>query len=326
MCGCQADDEGDRMFMRMIGSAVSVGALALALGGVANAQVWDEDVDGDLSDDPDAPTPLVFAPGANTIVGSMQSPDDTRDFITFTVMPGQQLTGLLLQRYIDLDTGGDGDRGFHAINEGPTSFIPGPDTADLFLGGAHLDPAPPGTDLLPVLGMAPQAGTGFEPPLGPGTYSYVVQQTGPELTGYTLDFVIEADGDAIGGEVRDTFALTGICRNLTSGQTTVIPGLGGGPDWDCTGAGFMADFGDTMFQAVVGVSSCGADPCDVGGSVTGMMAFVAICRNLTTGQIVQVPVVLNGWSCSNGGFVTANGDQTLQVVVGIAGTMAPEIR
>ena len=159
----------------------------------AGDTLWDEGADGDLSGDPAAPTVLVFESGSNVVTGSMVAPDDTRDYLSFTLPPGSRLTALLLTRYEDLDIGGPGNRGFHAINAGATSFIPGASTASSFLGGAHLDPEPAGTDLLPVLGAAAQAGTGFEPPLGEGTYSYVVQQTGSELTGYTLDFVVETD-------------------------------------------------------------------------------------------------------------------------------------
>jgi hypothetical protein len=160
------------------------------------ATTHDETVDGDLSGDPAAPTPVEMLVGTNVVSGSMAAPDDTRDFLTFTLPEGQQLEALRLLSYEDLDIGGPGNRGFHAINAGATSFIPDASTADSFLGGAHLDALPTGTDLLPILAAADQAGTGFTPPLGAGTYSYVIQQTGPELTGYSVEFVISEEGAA----------------------------------------------------------------------------------------------------------------------------------
>ncbi|MEO0973795.1 MAG: hypothetical protein AAFX85_11930, partial [Pseudomonadota bacterium] len=86
----------------------------------ASAQVvaWDEAVDGDLSTDPDMPTAIAFEVGTNTVAGRVQASDDTRDFITFTIPEGQQLTAILLQQYEDVPSGGPGDRGFVAINEG----------------------------------------------------------------------------------------------------------------------------------------------------------------------------------------------------------------
>ncbi|MDJ0850852.1 MAG: PEP-CTERM sorting domain-containing protein [Myxococcota bacterium] len=166
-------------------------ALAATLAAPASAvTVWNESIDGDLSSDPDAPTPVSFGVGTNTIIGSVETPSDTRDYITFTIADGQQLTELLLQRYEDLDVGGPGNRGYLAINEGSTSSIPGGGTANDFLAGDHLDPAPAGTDLFDGLVNTPTNGTGLTVPVGPGTYSFVVQQTGPQLTGYTFDFVL----------------------------------------------------------------------------------------------------------------------------------------
>ncbi|MEO0423652.1 MAG: VPLPA-CTERM sorting domain-containing protein [Pseudomonadota bacterium] len=170
-----------------------IGALTLLPFSAFSTTVWDESVSGDLSSDPDAPTPLSFSVGSNIITGSVSAGEgDTRDFITFTIADGQVLTALLQLEYVDGDTGGPGNRGFHAINEGETSFIPGGDTSDLFLGGDHLDPLDPGTDLLAILATAPLAGVGFDTPLGPGTYSYVVQQTGPQNSAYSLDFQVAA--------------------------------------------------------------------------------------------------------------------------------------
>lgn len=157
---------------------------------VTAATVWDEATDGDLFDDPNAATPISFDLGTNTVIGSVSTGTDTRDLITFTIQPGQTLNELLLMDYDDLDTASanDGNRGFHAINAGATSYIPDASTAGNFLGGAHLDPLTPGTDVLPILAAAPQAGIGFTIPLGAGEYSYVIQQTGPQNTGYQLAF------------------------------------------------------------------------------------------------------------------------------------------
>lgn len=170
---------------------VFAGLLTAAASGTALADItWDEFADGDLSGNPDAPTALSFGLGGNTIIGSMAAPDDVRDYITFVIEPGHALVALLQHQYQDLDTGGPGDVGFHAINEGDTSWIPDADTIGFFLGGDHMGPETPGTDLLPDLANANLGGTGFAVPLGPGTYTYLVQQTGVENTGYTLEFVV----------------------------------------------------------------------------------------------------------------------------------------
>jgi hypothetical protein len=162
---------------------------------------YDEAVDGDLSSDPGAPTPLHFSPGKNLVTGRVttSAPADTRDFLTFTIHHGTALTALRLVSYRDLPDGAPGNRGFHAINAGPTSFVPSAATAGNFLGGDHVDGTAEGTDLLPALADGTPAGTGFTVPLGPGTYSYVIQQTGPQVTGYTLEFVISGRGPHVSG-------------------------------------------------------------------------------------------------------------------------------
>jgi PEP-CTERM motif len=171
--------------------------LVLSLHGRA-AIVWAENINGDLSSDPAAPTPITFQLGSNIINGTVFTGTDTRDYITFTIGAGFQLTSLRLLVYDDLGTGtpNDGNTGFHAINLGATSFIPSVLTADQFLGGDHLNP-PVGVDLLPTLASAPLAGTGFTVPLGPGTYSYLVQQTGPQVTGYSLEFDVVPEPSSV---------------------------------------------------------------------------------------------------------------------------------
>jgi len=152
--------------------------------------VWDEFADGDISGDPAEPTPVSFNLGSNLIIGSVAGPDDVRDYITFSIPDGMSVSALLLMQYEDLDTGGKGNTGFQGVIEGSTSHIPDAGNIHLFLGASHLDWAPAGTDILPILADGGLGAQGFIPPLGPGTYTYHVQQTGPPLTGYTLDFVI----------------------------------------------------------------------------------------------------------------------------------------
>jgi hypothetical protein len=153
------------------------------------AIVWAENINGDLSSNPAAPTFVDLLPGSNIVNGVVFTGSDTRDYITFTIAPGENLVSLRLLAYDDLGTGtpNDGNRGFHAINLGTTSFIPDGTTISSFLGGNHLDPTI-GADLLANLATAPLGGTGFTVPLGPGTYTYLVQQTGPQQSAYSIEF------------------------------------------------------------------------------------------------------------------------------------------
>lgn len=166
-----------------------VTAASVAKGGV----VWDEAIDGDLSNDPNAPTPVALNVGSNVFSGTVTGlvfASDVWDYITFTIPAGQALSQLLLLEYTDAPSGDPGNTGFHAIIEGPTSYYPDFGNIGLFLGGDHLDWSPVVVDVLPNLANATLGGQGFTTPLGPGTYTYHIMQTGPDTTGYKLDFVV----------------------------------------------------------------------------------------------------------------------------------------
>lgn len=181
---------------RLLIHALRLASLALLSLPAQAATIWTESLNGDLSSNEASPTSLSVTVGSNVIIGSVNGNTDNRDYITITIPAGQSLSEINLLTYDDLNTGAanDGNRGFHAINLGSTSFIPSGATASSFLGGNHLDPLI-GTNLLPGLG-AGIAGSGFTGALGPGTYSYLVQQTGLELTGYAIEFTIVPEPSA----------------------------------------------------------------------------------------------------------------------------------
>jgi hypothetical protein len=172
------------MRARVLGGLVLVTALAMP----SVALAYDEAIDGDLSNNAAAPTPLVFGLGTNVVAGRVTTgttPTDTRDFLTFTIPAGRQLTGLRLVSWVS------GNTGFHAINVGATSVNPSSTTESSFLGGDHVNPAIKPFDLVELLN-GDTAGVGTTAPLGPGTYSYVIQETGPQLSDYRIEFTVSA--------------------------------------------------------------------------------------------------------------------------------------
>ncbi|MFG0316943.1 MAG: hypothetical protein ACF8XB_06710, partial [Planctomycetota bacterium JB042] len=171
------------------------GALLLGLASATSAGVvHDETTDGELSGDPNAPTPLAFELGSNTVSGTVVNASP-RDYITFTLPPGTVLTAIQLPVY-QFPNGNPGNTGYHSLAAGPTSFFPNLATGANFLGGDHIFGFQAGTDVLPGLASAAQNGTGFPSPLAAGTYTYQIQQTGPEVTDYQLDFMVECVGAA----------------------------------------------------------------------------------------------------------------------------------
>lgn len=169
--------------MKTLAIALFLTALAVpALAGV----IWDEGTDGDLSNDAAAPTSIVFATGSSTIKGTVAGTPLDRDYITFTIDPGKTLTHLWLHTW-DPD-----DLGFTSFNSGATSFIPSGSTNANFLCGLHLDGQDVGTDLMVSFQTRSVTTNALpQPSLGPGTYCWLVQQLGPFIETYEVEFVVE---------------------------------------------------------------------------------------------------------------------------------------
>jgi len=167
-----------RLRRRMLGVLL---ALASAQGAAA-ATIWDEGVNGDLSSDRANPTPLALALGSNTIIGSVNGPE--RDYFRFNLPAGTSLTQIHLVSYAPDDVG------FLAIQTGtqitvdPSAPSPAP-----LLGWVHTAQSQVGSDILDDMGHGGGA-IGFTPPLGPGDYSFWMQQAGAVTTSYELELVV----------------------------------------------------------------------------------------------------------------------------------------
>lgn len=172
---------------------VPLAALALAVpaAGALAASRYDESVNGDLSNDGLAPTPLSFSAGANAVVGTTgrDASGIDRDYATFTIQPGQQLTG------IDVlpGTSAIGAVSFIGLQAGSQLTVsPAAATADGLLGWWHYSAADVGTSILPAMAVANNGSSGFQAPLGAGTYALWIQDFGTGTVGYGFQFDVSA--------------------------------------------------------------------------------------------------------------------------------------
>ena len=161
--------------------------LALLIAPAGAAIVHDESVNGDLSTNPAAPTPIAFAQLSNFILGTTgNSGTVDRDYITFTI-DSDRILGSLILHGLSPD-----NLAFAAFNSGSTSFVPSGSTAASFLAGIHPSGSHVGTDLMPLFVTSSVTGNSLSTPhLGPGTYSFLIQQTSPFLQSYSLEFVVD---------------------------------------------------------------------------------------------------------------------------------------
>jgi hypothetical protein len=154
------------------------------------AAVYDETTSGDLSDDNLNPTTVSFSAGQNTVKGSMGKTNGLldRDFFSFTLQSGQNLTRLVLDQYDSSE-----DVSFLAIEKGAQiTNLTNPAAKTSLLGSALVGTGVGrglGDDVLDDLGTATLAGQSFTGALEAGVYSVWFQETVTNVH-YTLNFQV----------------------------------------------------------------------------------------------------------------------------------------
>jgi hypothetical protein len=181
--------------------AVLSASASSASGGI----IWNESVNGELSSNPSSPTFLNFLPGSNEIIGASHGPLTNglaadADIFSFTVPAGYQLTAIPVVSVVVTPGTKATFLAFVAMQAG--NKITSTTSGAALLGSTLFGdpPTPPsipyptnGGDLLPAMAgpptLFPGGGSGFTPPLGPGTYTFWVQE-GDGAVSYDIAFQI----------------------------------------------------------------------------------------------------------------------------------------
>jgi hypothetical protein len=169
--------------------ALALGLYSSAFGGV----IYNEAVDGDLSNSGLAPTavgPLTV--GSNEVLGTTGS--DTsgvdRDYFTMTVPTGFALTSIIV---LPGTTSGGGGLSFIGLQEGPqVTVATDASSAAGLLGWWHYSPGDINHDILPSMAIPADGSSGFTPPLGPGQYSFWIQELSAGVFPYGFDFELSS--------------------------------------------------------------------------------------------------------------------------------------
>ncbi|MCP4836893.1 MAG: hypothetical protein GY895_19245 [Phycisphaera sp.] len=169
---------------RCIGAAVLASMIA---SGATAEVVYDEAIDGELSDFGFAPTYIQFGAGSNDVLFVTDQDGDDRDFFTFTIEAGFQLSGLVLNAF---DTDNEFNLAFMSINPGNVlPFDPDSPVTEELLGYTLFDEGDVGSDLFLEMGQAFST-IGFDGPLGPGDYTIWAQETSPAVDTWNLGFIV----------------------------------------------------------------------------------------------------------------------------------------
>ena len=190
--------------MRLLTLAVAA-AVGVAQSAAATT-VWNENgPEGDLSNSRAAPTLLSVSVGTNSITCAVTAGE--RDYFRIVVPDGASLAQIVLAAY------GTNNLGFFGIEKGTQiSVDPGAATAAPRLGYVHTGVRLLGTNILDDMGNGLGA-MGFTPPLGPGDYSFWMQQANAVLTTYTFDLVIVPEPSAAALVCAGLVGLAGVGRH-----------------------------------------------------------------------------------------------------------------
>jgi hypothetical protein len=166
--------------LRCRGTLALISIAAALTGPAAAATLWNESVNGDLSNVRTAPTNLTLSMGSNVISGTTVSGDV--DFFTVSVPASTFFSALTLVAWASAD-----DLSFLALQAGP--IITSTTSPAAMLGYVHLSAVFVGTDILDDIALGDGA-LGFSRPLPPGTYAMWTQQLQTQLVTYSFDLVV----------------------------------------------------------------------------------------------------------------------------------------
>jgi hypothetical protein len=178
--------ENLRTFSRLaaIGAAA---AFALATPAIADLS-YKEGPKPDLSNSGLAPTVIDLALGDNIIEGRTGRDNGVidRDYFTFTLLEGEALSQIIFTNGTNIGLSFIGVQAGNQLTVDPAAAV-----ATGLLGWYHYSSADLGTDLLDNMGMPLAGSTGFTGPLGPGTYTFWVQEASPgPRVSYRFNFIV----------------------------------------------------------------------------------------------------------------------------------------
>ena len=185
MFGLELQEMSALMKKNFLVAAIATGMI----GGIASADLmWDEAIDGDLSGDYQNPTQLFTKGVNNHVIFTTNDVDGVdREYFTLTIAEGFELAAIVLDVF---ETDPVSNLGFIGVAAGNVFPTP-PDAPDVtsLLGYYLPGTGDVGNDILQSMGNG-GGSQGFSGPLGPGSYSFWVQETGPSVDNWDLNFIV----------------------------------------------------------------------------------------------------------------------------------------
>jgi hypothetical protein len=179
------------MFWRFLVSSAFL-SLPVVLGSSAfGGTIWNEWVDGDLSNSGLAPTVVrPLTSGSNDIFGTTGTSSNGTvdlDYFVVTVPTGFDLNSITVLP----GTQSGGSVSFIGLEAGPQVTVPpNASSAAGLLGWWHYGPADINTNILPSMSIPAAGSSGFSQPLGAGQYSFWIQELSTGTFAYGFDLAL----------------------------------------------------------------------------------------------------------------------------------------
>ena len=148
--------------------------------------IWDEAIDGDISNNYLSPDQMFVTAGDNTVKFVTVGAED-KEYFTFNIAAGYELSAIIVN---DFQTSPKGNLAFFGVAAG-TAFPTSPDTPNPseLLGYTLFGTKSIGSDILEDMGQG-GGSIGFEGPLAAGDYTFWAQETFSTDDVWDLNFVI----------------------------------------------------------------------------------------------------------------------------------------
>ena len=153
--------------------------------GFASADIFDDSVLGDFSNDRFAPTFLDFSMGTNTVINQVMNSNNSnigdRDYYTFTLEEGEFIDSITVISSTNLAGGNDSTTFLGLAFDNIFDFDADAQQGPGLVGFVLTNSFGIGRDVLPDLSDGLNI-------LGPGNYSVWSNQTGPDATRVEVEF------------------------------------------------------------------------------------------------------------------------------------------
>ncbi len=250
--------------------------MAVAVASFARATDYNENLLGDLSGNPQAPTALALSAGSNLLVAQSSSVDF--DLLRVSVPANHTLDSITVEFHDSVNLVFAGVEAGNVWTAG-TGFEIDPSQ---MLGWVDfptdIHTAHTGEDILDDMGLAPGS-QGFAPPLASGNYTFLFQ-TESSAVPFAISFDVSGGGTALPGDFNADRAVNGADLTVWRGSYGKTAGADANGDGRSDGLDALVWQRNQGMSASVGATAAVPEPAAAVLAAGSIFVFGAVGRRL----------------------------------------------